>query len=47
MKAPVYTLGDLAGSTQCSICGCLVADEARHTSFHEGLMRLLNIDAED
>lgn len=42
MKAPKYTAppGD---AVQCSICGCLVADQERHTSFHEALVRMLGI----
>lgn len=42
MKAPKYTASG-ADDFECSICGCLVVDQDRHTSFHEALVRMLGI----
>jgi hypothetical protein len=47
MKAPKYTDANLGDAAQCSICGCLTTDFDRHTSFHEGLVRMLEIEVDD
>lgn len=44
MKPPKYTsLVEGGEVVQCSICGCVVAHQANHTSFHDALARLLGI----
>lgn len=47
MKPPTYTALNGDEVVQCSICGCLTCDPDRHTSFHEGLVRMLNIEVDD
>jgi hypothetical protein len=49
MKDPVYKFADVLNThrpTHCSICGGLVVDEEKHTSFHRSLANLLGIDVD-
>jgi hypothetical protein len=46
VKAPKYD--DQYGiPVECSICGCLTTNPDKHSSFHEGLARLLRIEDVD
>lgn len=45
MKPPKYD-PQLDDAVECSICGCLTTNPDKHTSFHEGLVRMLGIEVD-
>lgn len=46
MKLPTYLTTGMYDVVRCSICGCLVDDQARHTSFHEALARHFSLEGD-
>lgn len=47
MKAPTYESSGSGRGPACSICGCVVDDEARHTSYHAALARILGLEGDE
>jgi hypothetical protein len=47
MKGPKYVPIPRTMYSSCSICGGIIADQKKHTSFHQSLARLLGLEVDD